>query len=278
MEEGHPDLKVVLVGPPDSGKSSMILSFFVTMYFILLVMGGPRLLVNNNKPIRINELDSCYYSCWPSACHWVLTKHNLASIVVQQMVQCLLNWIFPHLYPPQLLCSSVPRISVWGLRERWWWLPSVVGVGDGRSLSPRPSWCHRCPVALSGRFHFFLLLDFWGWISAGGIAATFRASILVIIILRFLRFCLWLSWVWWGRIQVQWAVFVHCLVLLLGRLPGRGKSRFSIVSIQCLKCHNSQVENKLGKVEKKLRNSWEKFEKKLRKSWEKVEEKLRTSL
>ena len=60
--------------------------FFVTMYFILLVMGGPRLLVNNNKPIRINELDSCCYSCWPSACHWVLTKHNLASIVVQQMV------------------------------------------------------------------------------------------------------------------------------------------------------------------------------------------------
>ena len=27
----------------------------------------------------------------------------------------------------------------------------------------------------------------------------------------------WLSWVWWGRIQVQWAVFV----LLLSRLPGK---------------------------------------------------------
>ena len=78
--------------------------FFVTMYFILLVMGGPRLLVNNNKPIRINELDSCCYSCWPSACHWVLAKHNLASIVVQQMVQCLLNWIFSM--DPTLRSSS----------------------------------------------------------------------------------------------------------------------------------------------------------------------------
>ena len=91
------------------------------MYFILLVMGGPRLLVNNNKPIRINELDSCCYSCWPSACHWVLTKHNLASIVVQQMVQCLLNWIFPllstivvivgdwvHIYHPRAnLCTTL---------------------------------------------------------------------------------------------------------------------------------------------------------------------------
>jgi hypothetical protein len=36
------------------------IAFFVTMYFILLVMGGPRLLVNNKKLIRINELDSCY--------------------------------------------------------------------------------------------------------------------------------------------------------------------------------------------------------------------------
>ena len=82
--------------PTRRSNPSILTLFFVTMYFILLVMGGPRLLVNNNKPIRINELDSCCYSCWPSACHWVLAKHNLASIVVQQMVQCLLNWIFPH--------------------------------------------------------------------------------------------------------------------------------------------------------------------------------------
>ena len=32
MEEGHPDLKVVLVGPPDSGKSSMILSLTSDAY------------------------------------------------------------------------------------------------------------------------------------------------------------------------------------------------------------------------------------------------------
>ena len=51
----------------------------------------------------------------------MLTKHNLASIVVQQMVQCLLNWIFPllstivvivgdcvHIYHPRAnLCTTL---------------------------------------------------------------------------------------------------------------------------------------------------------------------------
>ena len=140
--------------------------FFVTMYFILLVMGGPRLLVNNNKPIRINELDSCCYSCWPSACHWVLAKHNLASIVVQQMVQCLLNWIFPHFNicttAVMLICATdIFCVGVLVGVERalvkaalccwsWRWEISVPPTFLVSPLSSGPLW--KVPLLLASRF------------------------------------------------------------------------------------------------------------------------------
>ena len=54
-------------------------------------MGGPRLLVNNIRPIRINELDSCYFSCWPSACHWVLAKHNSSQTWIMFLAESFLT-------------------------------------------------------------------------------------------------------------------------------------------------------------------------------------------
>ena len=54
-------------------------------------MGGPRLLVNYIRPIRINELDSCYFSCWPSACHWVLAKHNSSQTWIMFLAESFLT-------------------------------------------------------------------------------------------------------------------------------------------------------------------------------------------
>ena len=94
--------------------------FFVLVYFLTLELKGgnpPWLLVRYNRKQHSKRIfgliffqlgiadwlsDSCAHNCWPFACHWLLSRHNML------LSNGTTHWVHFHVFRLEIVCCS-PR-------------------------------------------------------------------------------------------------------------------------------------------------------------------------
>ena len=122
---------------------------------------------------------------------------------------CSLSWAYWAEWPNNCLHNIVSQQDIWCL------LPKSL---NGQTIVYTIGYLVPLAKLLDQHFPHWAVIVCWHtslpWI-------CYRVAPRVQRIITFHRLN-WISWVWWVRIQVWWAVFVHCLVLLCSRLPGRG--------------------------------------------------------